>query len=198
MRHVFCRAQAVISLDPGIRGCGVGYWGGTTLRAAEYVRNPIRHGNSPVAIVEMARAIRYSRMWEMRWDPAGLAVEYPQIYAERHQKGNQDDILPLVGIGMALAALYAETGPWPLDRYLPHEWKGSINADVMIGRVKARLTKGEWAVITFPENTCADCRNQFGSPFCRKSTCLAHNVFDAIGIGLFHLGRLEKRRVIAR
>src|SRR4029077_987361 len=177
----------------GIRGCGVAVFEGHALSRATYVPNPIRHGNDLAAIVEMAAAV-------YRWvgQPDSLIAEWPQSYGPAHQKGDQADLFPLAGIDAALAAMCAWGRPLPVTRYLPHEWKGTINADAMIGRIKQRLTFSEFETIQFPANTCPACDHVVVIGPCRKPSCLAHNIFDAIGIGLFSLGRMDRKRVIAR
>jgi len=183
----------MIALDPGIRGCGVAEFGEHYLLRAAYIPNPIRKGNGLDAVVDMAAAVyRWAGM------PQTFVAEWPQSYGPAQQKGDQADLFPLAGIDGALAAMMAWSRPLEVKRYLPHEWKGTINPDVMISRIRHRLTPGEFSVIQFPGNTCSDCRDRLAPIPCCKSTCPAHNVFDAVGLGLFHLGRFEKRRVIAR
>jgi hypothetical protein len=181
----------VISLDPGIRGCGVAQFEGSRLARAAYAPNPIRKGNDLAAVVEMAAAV-----FHWAGQPDSLVAEWPQSYGPAHQKGDQADLFPLAGIDAALAAMMAWGRPLPVSRYLPHEWKGTINADAMLLRIRKRLTVSENNAIDFPVGTCPDCRT--GDRPCRKSNCLAHNVVDAIGLGLFHLGRLAPKKVIAR
>lgn len=193
----------LVSVDPGIRGSGVAILGEDGLFTAAYVFNPVRRGNTPEAISSMAHALcthicasLYARPPQAsdQYHGVSLVVEWPQIYTHGKGKGDPNDLLPLVGVDMALMGMLNT----PTFRYLPREWKGTIDPEEMTRRVRRRLTPGEFARIAFPRNTCAPCYVHLAQEDCAKSTCLAHNVYDAIGIGLKHLGRLEARKVITR
>jgi len=180
----------LLAVDPGIRGCGVALFRegrlsrgleDMRLAAAAYVRNPLPRGDDPVEQLAMAYA---ARDWVRRHtgiDDATVdrvVVEWPQVYQGSKQKGDPRDLLTLAGVDMAIAASIPARRN--VSRYLPREWKGQVNADVMLERILARLEPEEMA---------------------RLEACpasLRHNMIDAIGIGLKALGRLEPRRVISR
>ncbi len=97
-----------------------------------------------------------------------LVLEVPQVYRQGLQKGDPADLIELAGVDGALAALITAgktTG------YLPQRWKGQVPKEIHHKRILAKLSETEKAAI---EPTPAS---------------LLHNVYDAIGIGLFHLGR---------
>jgi hypothetical protein len=56
--------------------------------------------------------------------------------------------------------------------YEPSAWKGSVPKDVMIERIKRRLSPEEHARVDLP-----------------RAKSLHHNIWDAVGIGLYHLKR---------
>ena len=161
------RLQYTLSMDPGIRGCGIAVWAGGKLLSAQYVPNPVDKGNDVRAIVQMAVAVIKE---------AGnidvLVVETPQIYNESASKKNDNDILPLVGVDGAVAALLHAQGTRHFHQYLPREWKGQVPKEIMQKRIEGRLTLDETTGIFLP---CASLR---------------HNVWDGIGIGLKFVGRL--------
>lgn len=158
-----------ISLDPGIRGCGVAFFESGELRRACYLRNPVRHGDDLDAVAAMSRAI-FGRFPYAK----SVAAERMQIYAERSEK-DPNDLIPLAGISGAVASLVG-AGVW----YKPFAWKGNIpKGEEFTRRVLSRLSITE-------RSTVEDAGH------------LSHNVYDAIGIGLFHLGRFAKKRVIPR
>ena len=173
-------APIVISIDPGIRGCGVALFNSGTkllLRAA-YVKNADPKGAGLEEQMEMARCVLF---WAFQGEKTGgtvhtLVAEWMQIYPGRGVDPNTS-LLPLIGVVAHLSGAY----PWR-DRvsYQPKAWKGTVDGDVMTDRIQERLTPDELLNI---------------EP-CPAS--LQHNVFDGIGIGLKHLGRLERRRVYAR
>lgn len=186
-------SKALLAVDPGSRGCGCAIfeippiserrdW--AQLRAAAYVKNPAKTGAGPREVAQMARAIDewVFSLGAREVDPLiltveQLALEMPQTYGGRASKGDANDLLPLAGVICALAALYPNT---EVFSYHPREWKSNIDADVMIERIKARLTPAETARVSLP-----------------TAKGLAHNVWDGVGIGLHAIGRLKPRKVYA-
>jgi hypothetical protein len=173
----------VLAVDPGIRGCGVALFKAGGLVKAAYVKNPFFAGNGAAEAASMGRAVQH-------WTETScgyvdhIAVEWPQIYVSQlragkgKKKADPNDLLALCGVDAALAALLGT----PTTSYQPHQWKGSMDKDASHLRIESRLRPAELAV-------AAEGREAAGA--------LEHNVIDAIGIGLFHLGRFERRRVIA-
>ena len=108
-----------------------------------------------------------------------IVVEYPQIYAPGQSKGDPNDLPPMVGIDVGLACLFPRV---PVQSYFPREWAGATtkakSGDAWLSprgqRVRQRLSASELAVL-------ADVR-------------VTHDVIDAIGIGLHHVGRFAPRR----
>lgn len=103
-----------------------------------------------------------------------VVSEYPQSYIASQQKGDQNDLVELAGV---VGATCAELGG-TVTGVLPREWKGQTPKDIHNARVLKRLTPEELKIV----QTCS------------VSESLLHNTIDAVGIGLFHLGRLERKR----
>lgn len=190
----------VISLDPGIRGCGLAFFESGVLIKASYVRNETRKGQGFEAIHTMVTGL-YAEALKI-W-PVGfrgyLAFEVPQVYRESRWKGDPNDLLPLMGIDAGFGiALSLGPGLAEVRGYRPREWKGTINPEECTLRVRSRLSAEEFRVVELPANTCPPCQLHRAGIYCTRSSCLAHNVYDAIGIGLKFLGRFEKGRVITR
>lgn len=166
-----------VAIDPGLRGCGVAVFNLEEKRLirAEYVKNPCTSGNSATEARELRRAIDamlsnpcaglHSRLW----------YEIPRSYVAGSQKGSQNDLIDLAGFMFAIACSPVFEGA-ALTRYFPRDWKGTLNADQMIERIEKRLSPAETAAV-------------------KDAGYLAHNVIDAVGIGLKALGRLEPKRV---
>lgn len=157
----------LLAIDPGIRGCGVAYFLGQDLIEASYVKNPILKGDDPEAIRKMAYRINTHLV-------SHLALEIPRVYQGSKQKGDPNDLLPLAAICCSVAALCPNAS---VKGYYPRDWKGTVDPDVMIQRIQGRLS-GREATNVISVGKTKD-----------------HNIWDAIGIGLHHLGRLAPRKV---
>lgn len=176
----------MLSVDPGLRGCGAALFRFDEppgLVAAAYVPGH-DEPESAETVVRTALAVeRWVREQHARgriaFRPCEVAVEWPVAYA-RERKANTKDLPALVGVSMAVCALFPE-GSW--TRYYPDEWKGgSYPRDGIEPRVRSRLTAEERAR-------------------CDLSGVKKANVADvwaAVGVGLHHLGRFERRRAYPR
>ena len=101
-----------------------------------------------------------------------VVIEVPQVYRERHWRGDPND---LIDETITVGALVG----WTLDAEQvltrPHGWKGNVPKDVHNRRVRERLTMVEAGVLAG----------------CGVKSSLAHNVVDAVGMTLWSLGRLS-------
>lgn len=106
-----------------------------------------------------------------RW-ASPVVCEVPVVYPQ--QRGVDPNDL------IALAVVVGGTGARELVR--PREWKGTVPKDAMTARIVALATeRGEFARVTLP-----------------PQKTLAHNVWDAVGIGYWQLGSLKSKRVVER
>lgn len=167
-----------LSVDPGIRGCGCAIFVDGELRAAAYVRNPDKTGAGPGECQAMAQAIRDWFVACSNYVLNILVLEWPQTYGGRAKRGDANDLFPLAGVDAALAANFPAAN---VTHYLPREWKGTVDPDVMIERIQGRLAPHELLRVELP-----------------SAKSLEHNVWDAVGIGLKYLGRLERQRKFSR
>lgn len=175
--------KQIVAVDPGLNACGVAIFSeNARLEIAELVRNerdasadlPTRWEGAALAVgAFIARASR-----QYPHTDRTIVVEMPKVYPAAQQKGDQNDLMNLVGVVASIVNL----GMSERRRLLyPRDWKGTIDADVMIRRVAARLTTTEAARVVL-----------------HSAKGLQHNVWDAVGIGLHVVGRLEPKKVIAR
>lgn len=162
----------MVAIDPGINGCGMACFEDGLLVWAKYVKS-FAHTTAKMEerVYGMANAVVVADPARLR---GGWIFERPRVYLGK--KVNPDDLIPLAEIGACLMGIVG----MPLKIYRPHDWKFSVDGDVMVERIKDRLSTLEHRRIILP------------------SKSLAHNVYDAAGLGLAHLGRLERKRVIAR
>lgn len=168
-----------ISLDPGLRHCGLAIWHGTALVWAGLVKGP-KEGRGPQAWATMSDAVHTAVHTAKLPDfyVGGCVVEYPQVYARG--PGDPADLIELAGVVGAVVANLSESPPCEITGYLPREWKGQVPKEIQNARTLAKLGPGEKAAMV----PCA--------------ASLVHNVWDAIGIGLAHLQKLGHRRESGR
>ncbi len=156
----------LISIDPGLRGCGAALWSDTgELLSAEYLKGSDVL-QSALAWKAMASTVK---VWVAAFAPDAkcLAIELPRTYGGRAAKGDANDLIQLAAVvGGIVTRLGLETVV-----YLPDHWKGQCPKSVTKERVDAKLSDAEKARIAWP------------------AASLRHNVIDGIGIGLHHLRR---------
>ena len=175
----------LIAIDPGIRGCGVAMFVNHTepkaLICAGYVGNPNRKGNDLQEIRDLATAVNeFVDTASPSWLCDELVIEWPQVYRAGKSKGDPNDLLILTAVAGALSYISVDKA----YRVLPRAWKGTVDPDACIERIKTRITPEEYACVELP-----------------KAASLQHNVWDAVGIGLHAVGRgvlNARKRVIAR
>lgn len=198
-----------LCLDPGIRIAGASLFRNDRLIAATLIRNPVKTGNGVAACVAMAREIF---AWschtlytiptvgtDRRGDAVDeLCTEWPKIYASRIRRGQTKEdpayLLGLVGVGSALGALCY---PATLTHVEPDTWKGQVPADSFTARILGRLEPDEIEVLAKAVlDVDPILLTDRIEALLKHST--AHNAIDSIGIGLYQLDRLTRRRVIHR
>jgi hypothetical protein len=96
---------------------------------------------------------------------AALAIERMQVY--KVSKGDPNDLILVSEMVGYLTAGFTVT-----SFYKPRTWKGQVPKTVIQKRVSKALDEAEFKVLM---------------PWFNN-----HNVVDAVGIGLFHLGRIGK------
>lgn len=199
--------RTLITLDPGIRLAGVGVFVNTRLAAANVVKNPTKTGNGVDACVSMGQEVAtWARvtLYRLIHERAKVGhettavdeflAEWPQVYTAGKGKGDPNDLPPLAGVGCAVGACLRPTA---LLHVLPAVWKGQVPGDAFTARILGRLEPNEIEVLAkalLREDPIL--LTDRIDKLLKHST--AHNAIDAVGIGLYHLGRLDRRRVIPR
>lgn len=110
--------------------------------------------------------------------PDVVAIEVPQVYTAVRAKGDPNQLLPLYGIGAAIGALLPNAR---IVEYRPAQWAGQLPKTTKHREAKQSL-RGARIMSRLSETECLLVPDD-------------HDVIDAIGIGLHHLGRLAPRRV---
>ncbi len=112
---------------------------------------------------------RYVLVSELRDQVANspLLIEMPRIYpGSAQQKGDLNDLLDLAAVVGYCEALFGVG-----ERVFPARWKGQVPKKIMTARIISKLTPDELSRIA-------------------RVGAKDHNTIDAVGIGLWKLGRL--------
>lgn len=180
-------AANLISIDPGLRGCGLAYFEevpGTEemrLSIAAYVANAVEKERGGFAWVGMAEALYDSWPLPPYWPLRALVIEEPQVY-QGNNSDDADDLIQLAGTVGAVCQLAVgnriNIEARKIRTIKPRVWKGQVPKKTMVDRIWHRLSPKERERISFPSS---------GGPM----HGLNHNVMDAVGIGLWACGRLK-------
>jgi hypothetical protein len=103
-------------------------------------------------------------------------IELPQVYQQRKWKGDPNDLIQVALTVGALGAWIQMHSPAEVKLVRPHTWKGSVPKDIMGNRILSKLETREEKIVKLA-----------GAGLGNKK----HDVVDAVGIGLWSLGRLE-------
>jgi hypothetical protein len=167
----------LLAVDPSLRSTGVALFRDNVLIATSRLSCSVRSLNMGTRCIGVAQTITLWYRNSARGHPTpDLVFEWPQIYRAAKSKGDPNDLVPLAGIGMSLAGMLNVLPITPT----PAEWagqlkkftKGDVGQSPRALRIRSRLSESElehW-------------QDQ-------------HDVIDAIGLGLWCLGRLAPKRV---
>ena len=162
----------IVSIDPGVQETGVAIWYREGGLASAYLTR--LRGSYAVPWAGMAYEVA-KVLQGVEVD--AVAIERPQVYVHSRAKGDPNDLITLAMMaGGIVGAMRATRAALLVVEYKPAEWKGQVPKDVMTKRIKRSLTEEEQPRVLLP-----------------KAGSLAHNVWDAVGIGLHHL-RAARRR----
>ena len=170
----------LLAIDPGLRNMGVAVFEDGTLVFADNIKGSPATELSD-AIYDMAKAV--ISLEELK-GVTEVVSELPQIY--RVSKGDPND---LINICLPACIVIGHTKLKPTLVY-PRQWKGQLPANVCAGRILTKLTEKEREAIDWLEsfeNTLKKCVKEG-----REIGGVKHNAIDAVGIGLYHLGRFGK------
>ena len=169
----------LLAADPSIRYPGAALFYGGVLVAAATVKIP-----SAAAVAKLATSARCAivarevREWVRDANPTYVVVEWPMLYpGKRAKKGRQvrpKDIVTLAGVAGAIAAQFPRaTHASPV----PAEWIGQIPKDTD-GGPALRSPRGHLITSCLSADELALVPDE-------------HDAVDAVGLGLWGLGRLR-------
>lgn len=104
---------------------------------------------------------------------AQIVIELPQVYGKRDER-DPNDLIPVAITVGRIASAFGSPGV-KAELVRPHDWKGSVPKPIMLARIEKRLDEEEIGVL----HTA------------KAPASLRHNIVDAVGLGLFKLGRLR-------
>lgn len=180
-------AAFLVAIDPGLRHVGVAVFAPDgTLRGASCVRErkTAKDRTDPLLLAEhlAGYVLKFVRIYVAGGDVVRVVAEWPRVYTRAKSKGDPNDLLPLAACSAACATALK---PYLCESVHPDTWKGQAPTETVIAaRVLDRLEIVEARV--------------YAEALAVAGKTLGHNVTDAVGIGLYALGRLTPRRVIAR
>lgn len=170
--------RRLLAIDPGISptsgtGWALFHYDGSSseLRAAGLARP------SQDELVVRCRGILEQVVLRVRDTPDTLIIEHMVVYPLPRMKGDPNDLLELAVLEGCFLAL-----PTPSQgtHLLPAKtWKGQVPKNIIQERVEAALGRHE--------------REVLGGALVGVNGSVRHNVYDAVGIGLYSLGRLHSR-----
>jgi hypothetical protein len=157
-----------LSIDPGVRGMAIARWDeGDILMSA---------WNTTIGVTGVPPVSAFVEAWSQPGNSAERVVgEKPVVYpGAKGLKTNPNDLLDLAMCAGAFYGMLVSRGA-RLRLVEPAEWKAQVPKEITRERIKAILTPQEISRI-------------------RKGGEM-HNVWDAIGIGLFASGRAKRGMV---
>ena len=160
--------MTLVSVDPGVNATGLAVFEDEELVGVRLLRaGSLRHMISVLVNEEWPVQFGY---------PETVIIEQPTVY-RRGGKGDSKDLISVAIVAGAAAAAY---GCESLDQTIkfvePRTWKGSVPKKVHNERILDKLRILELQYF----NMCID----------DVPSSLAHNMIDAVGIGLYDLGRM--------
>lgn len=165
----------VLAIDPSIAETGWAVFAMGELRGAGLAHLPPswRLKTRAERCDAMARTIRAGALGVGCQHPGDCVIEMPVVrnILSAGSKGDPNDLILLAVLCGAIAhdQLVSDAR---VTLVKPEEWKGQTPKDITTERAKSRLSPSEIARVQLP-----------------SAAGLAHNVWDAIGIGLWAIGR---------
>jgi hypothetical protein len=174
--------STLLAVDPSLRCTGVALFVDGRLTAAGVVRPAIKTGSPVDRAAQIAREVRsyVAQQGVSAW-MSEIVLEWPQVYRAAKSKGDPNDLLGIAAVCGAVATY------WPnsqITAYKPAEWAGQL----------PKATSHKQALAS-PRGRRVFGRLQ-GDEVLVWDQLRYHDAVDAVGIGLYHLGRLKPRRVL--
>jgi hypothetical protein len=148
----------LIAIDPGKAGLGWAAFEGGRLIETGLIANG-----------SLSEAFRALKEVCLKYWPGDAVIEIPQVYQQRLQKGDPNDLITVAVIAGIVAAAFFPYGIEP-QLVRAHKWKGN----------RPKAVDNQYTLSLLDEDE--KCKLV-------KVSSKQHNVLDAVGIGLWRLGR---------
>ena len=169
--------MSLLSVDPGLSATGWALWHDGSLVCCGLVR---AFGGTDAERSAVVGAGLILRTAALECGAARTLVELPQIYRAVKAKGDPNDVVRVAALVGWIEASFPRAVH---ERASPHDWKGTIP--------KARRLR-DYVVHERNAKALGLCYLRWFET-CPES--LAHNVADAVGLGLWWLKRQQPRRL---
>lgn len=185
----------LLAIDPSLNSPGMSLFRHGVLAAC----GRIRIHKDFAALGIGARCLRVAQeiaVWYSEQEEIGtlrtIVFEWPQIYIDAKSKGDQNNLLGLVGVGQSLAAMFtignvhASQRPPEVVTPTPADWTGQLPKTV-----NGKLPKSAWES---PRGARVRSKLQPGE---LRLVPDQHDAVDSLGLGLWSLGRYTLHRVFS-
>lgn len=167
----------LVTIDPGVNHAGVALWNDVGELKCSQLIEGVRRFEALALLVKQHYSIERTlyNPYKSPVPELRVVVEVPQVYPGGRGKGDPND---LINLAFSAGRYVAACGTDNVTTVKPREWKGQIpkpkKGEEYIVKLRAlkRLTPAEVRRIEVP-----------------KSKLRETDVFDAIGIGLYAVGR---------
>lgn len=176
--------SVLLAVDPGLRYPAAALFKDGLLVKASRIPIP-KNITTKTPVLERCRGICFAVVdyvgtaYGVPVIPDTLVVEYPQVYTQDKSKGNPNQLTPLAAMGGVLAGLYPNSA---VMSPLPREWTGNVPKAEEGDPWKSPRGQRVWDRLSADE---------------RLRVVPSHDSIDAVGLGLWGLGRYERKRVYA-
>ena len=162
----------VLSVDPGLVATGWAVFDDKSLIGAGII-TPEKSREGPARSASIAQQLHWTSTVNVH-RPDYLVIEIPQIYTRAKSKGDPDDLLRLAILVGEIEAVF--TGVQKIE-VRPRGWKGTIKK---ARRIQEYIIHKRNAAFLGPAG-------RYASSIQSVPKSLAHNVADAVGIGIWFL-----------
>jgi len=169
--------STLLAVDPGLRFPAAAWFVDGVLQKASRVKVRV---DTKEVMLKRCRDVALAIAYWCPSVPATICAEYPQIYTAEKSKGDPNNLTPLAGIGGCIAGLFPEA------RILspkPRDWTGNVPKNETGDPWKSPRGQRVWDRLSAAE---------------RAVVIPSHDAIDSVGLGLWCLGRFERRRVFSR
>lgn len=160
------KPDKLLAFDPAVHHVAWAAFDGGRLARCELVRDK-----------KLGAALEQRFRASSGWQPMRVLIEIPQVYEQRKWEGDPNDLIDVAVTVGRVAQAFGPEGP-AAEFVRPRRWKGTAPKEVVGRWIVKRLDDAE--------------QNVLRTAKAPVPASLHHNIVDAIGIGLWALGRLGR------